>query len=257
MKFSKGFTLSEILIAMLVLGIIVAASVPVILNLTPNKNAIMIKKAYYATESIIHSLINDPNYYPDMTVNCIKSDGSLELSGRNDCYFGFDYAPNGIHVSGVTNEVTTTRKLQCLFASKLNIKEDLNSVCRQDGIDVVTTMDGMSWHIGGLSNGSTDGTINIDVDGLGKGVHAYNLNKGTKGLCAADTQDSSGKWTGTWGATNCSTASLTARARKNFDRIQITISRDGKLSIEDNQDEFAKIISGETKLIGGDDDEDE
>ena len=129
MKIAKGFTLSEILIAMLVLGIIVAASVPIILNLTPNKNVIMIKKAYYATENIIHSLINDQNYYPDMTANCIKSDGTLENSGTNECYYGFDYAPSAINVPGVSGSVATGNKLQCLFASKLNIKEDLDQVC--------------------------------------------------------------------------------------------------------------------------------
>lgn len=240
MKISKGFTLSEILIAMLVLGIIVAASVPVILNLTPNKNVIMIKKAYYATESIVHSLINDPNYYPDMTPNCLKSDGSLETSGTNDCYYGFDYAPSSINVPGVTNSVSTSNKLQCLFASKLNIKEDLNTVCAGT-TTTVTTMDGMSWNISGLSNGSADGTIEIDVDGVNKGVSAYNGS--SLKACASTT---------TWG-TGCN-GELTNAKKKKFDRVQITISRDGKLSIGGGQDEFEKIISGETKLIGGDDD---
>ena len=248
MKIAKGFTLSEILIAMLVLGIIVAASVPIILNLTPNKNVIMIKKAYYATENIIHSLINDQNYYPDMTANCIKSDGTLENSGTNECYYGFDYAPSAINVPGVSGSVATGNKLQCLFASKLNIKEDLDQVCAGT-ITTVTTMDGMSWKIDGLSNGPADGTIQIDVDGINKGVHAYHITPPTTpdsptGLCAsADT----------WSPATCNGA-LTARAKKNFDRIQVTISRDGKLTIEDNQDEFQKIISGEVKLMGDDDD---
>lgn len=244
MKISKGFTLSEILIAMLVLGIIVAASVPVILNLTPNKNAIMIKKAYYATESIVHSLINDQLYYPDMTSNCINPDGSFKNSGTDECYIGFDYAPTNTKVPGLTDPVPSTRKLQCLFASKLNIKEDLASVCTSgtSALDVVTTMDGMSWNIGGLSNGTTAGTIEIDVDGINKGVNAYNGS--TLKACSSAT---------TWG-TSC-TGELTNAQKKKFDRIQITISVEGKLSIKGGQDEFEEIISGETKLIGGDDDE--
>lgn len=244
MKNSKGFTLSEILIAMLVLGIIVAASVPVILNLTPNKNAIMMKKAYYATESVVHSLINDPNYYPDMTPNCINPDGTFKTSGTDDCYIGFDYAPLNTKVPGITDPVASTRKLQCLFASKLNIKEDLASVCASSGTDVVTTMDGMSWNIGGLSNGTNAGTIEIDVDGVNKGVSAYYLSSG-KGACTSSA---------TWGIGSC-TDTLTKAQKKKFDRIQITISVEGKLSIKGGQDEFQKIISGETKLIGGDDDE--
>lgn len=241
MKCSKGFTLSEILIAMLVLGIIVAASVPVILNLTPNKNGIMMKKAYYATESIVHSLINDPNYYPDMTHNCLKSDGTLENSGSNECYYGFDYAPTAVKIPGVTNDVSTSNKLLCLFASKLNIKEDLNNVCEGTTI-IVTTMDGMSWNLNALQSISTIGTLEIDVDGVNKGVSAYN---GTS-LKACGTTTS-------WG-TSCNTE-LTKAQKKKFDRIQITISRDGKLSFEGGQDELVKIISGETKLIGGDDDD--
>lgn len=239
MKISKGFTLSEILIAMLVLGIIVAASVPVILNLTPNKNAIMMKKAYYATESIIHGLINDQHYYPDMTANCIKSDGTFKDSGVDECYIGFDYAPTNTSVPGLTNTVSSTNKLQCLFASKLNIKEDLASVC-SGTTTVVTTMDGMSWNISGLSNGTAAGTIEIDVDGINKGVSAYN---GTSlKACASNTN---------WG-TACNTE-LTNAKKKKFDRIQITISVEGKLSIKGGQDEFEKIITGETKLMGDDD----
>lgn len=242
MRIAKGFTLSEILIAMLVLGIIVAASVPVIMNLTPNKNAIMMKKAYYATESIVHSLINDPNYYPDMTQNCIKEDGTLENSGTNDCYYGFDYADGTIEVPGVTNAVNSSYKLHCLFASKLNIKEDLNNVCNGT-LNTVTTMDGMTWNIGGLSNGSADGHIHIDVDGINKGVNAYygsNLK-----ICSSET---------TWD-TACNTE-LTARSKKHFDRIKITIDKEGRLSIPNDQEEFEKIISGETKLMGDDEGDD-
>ena len=66
----KGFTLSEVLIAMLVLGIIVSASVPVILKLAPNKNVAMIKKAYYTTETVVNGLINDQYYYPDSSIHC-------------------------------------------------------------------------------------------------------------------------------------------------------------------------------------------
>ncbi len=241
MKTTKGFTLAEILIAMLVLGIIVAASVPVILNLMPNKNAIMIKKAYYATESIVHSLINNPNYYPDMSANCINTDGTLKTSGTDSCYYGFDYAPAAVYVPGVTNSVPTTRKLQCLFASKLNIKEDINSVCQSTTpLDVVTSMDGMSWNLSGLSNGSADGTIQIDVDGINKGVSSYN-GTGVK-ACSNST---------TWG-TACN-GDITKHKRNHFDRIEITINREGRLSVTNGQDALEKIISGETKLIGGDD----
>lgn len=239
MKFSKGFTLSEILIAMLVLGIIVAASVPVILNLTPNKNAIMMKKAYYATESIIHSLINDPNAYPDKTVYC--DENGSNANGGN-CYFGFEDQDEEVYVSGV-GKVSGMKKFRCLFASKLNIKEDLNNVCNGD-LEEVTTMDGITWFIGKLDSG--DDELEIDVDGKDKGVNAYYL-KTNKGSCPSAA---------TWGLISCN-AELKNRAKKNFDRIQIKIGKDGQLSIDDQQEEFLNILNGTKKLIGGDDDEDE
>lgn len=226
MKKSSGFTLSEILIAMLVLGIIIAASVPVILNMTPNKNGIMMKKAYYATETIIHSLINDADYYPD------KTDEPTPLYGFED--------NTGVTVTGTSITAPSTYKLQCLFASKLNIKEDLAQVCAGTTL-TVTTMDGMSWNLSGLSNSAADGTVQIDVDGINNGVNAYN---GTN-LKACSTAT-------TWGAA-CNTA-LNKQHKKKFDRIEITISKDGKLSVKNGQDALIDIISGKTKLIGGDND---
>lgn len=216
----KGFTLSEILIAMLVLGIIIAASVPVILQMSPNKNAIMMKKAYYATETIIEGLINDITYYPN------DEDGFADTTA--------------VTVAG-TAITTSTNKLQCLFASKLNIKEDLTSVCNGT-IDTVTTMDGMTWNLAAMPNG-VSGTLQIDVDGIDNGVAAYNLSTG-KGACNTPA---------TWSPASCSN-DLTNQQKKKFDRIQITIEKDGSISVKDGQDALIDILSGKTKLIGGDED---
>lgn len=228
MKISQGFTLSEILIALLVLGIIVAASVPVIMNLSPNKNAIMIKKAYYTTETIIHGLINDSVYYPE-----------------KDTTVGFDNRDVVVSPFDSTKTINGNAKLPCLFASKLNIKEDLATSCSgTSSPDTVTTMDGMTWYLEGLeslgSTSTTNGTIEIDVDGIDNGVNAYN---GTS-LKACTTKD---KW-----GTAC-TEALTARQTKKFDRISITVTPDGQIKIL-NQDAFTNILNGKTKLIGGDDD---
>ncbi len=216
MKKLKGFTLSEILIAMLVLGIVIAASVPVILQMSPNKNAIMMKKAYYTTETIIESLINDTVYYPDDEAGF--SDGTV------------------VKIPGTDTDIPAVNKLQCLFASKLNIKEDLADVCNGTTV-VVTTMDGMAWNLGALSNSGTSGTLNIDVDGVDNGVSAYYT-----GACGAST---------TWGTGSCD--SPTGYTLKKVDRIEITISKDGKLSIN-GQAPLIDILSGKTKLIGGDED---
>ena len=41
MNFKKSFTLSEIMIAMMIFGIIAAACIPIVMNMSPNKYAIM------------------------------------------------------------------------------------------------------------------------------------------------------------------------------------------------------------------------
>lgn len=221
----KGFTLSEILIAMLVLGIIIAASVPVILQMTPNKNAVMMKKAYYATETIIQSLINDENYYPDKSADGI---------------YGFE-DNTAKTVTGTAITAPANNKLQCLFASKLNIKEDLAAVCAIDPTAnpvIVTTMDGMSWNLSGLSNSAAKGCLSIDVDGADNGVSAY-----FGGACPDANSWSTGVCTG----------APTGYKLKKVDRIEIGIANDGRLSIT-GQGPLVDILSGKTKLIGSDED---
>ena len=127
MKKTKGFTLSEVLIALLVLGIIVASSVPVILKLAPNKNVAMMQKAYYMTTDVVNSLINDSYYYPDLSINCQGglASGAVHATYGGTCYYGFDY-PASVQVnSSIEANGGVARKMRCLFASKLNIKENL------------------------------------------------------------------------------------------------------------------------------------
>ena len=224
MKKLYAFTLSEVLIALLVLGIIVAASVPLIMDLTPNKNAIMIKKAYYTTETIIHDLINDTNYYPPYDSN---GDPYLGFDNRNEVTSPFDSS----------KKISGDAKFPCLFASKLNIKEiQATAACNGlIGISTITTNDGMIWY---FDNFATAETIEIDVNGKNP-TNNYSFDSG-KGVCASDD---------TWGKENCTGITVN---KKKFDRISIKITSAGQIKIDD-QPEFEKIINGTTKLIGGDD----
>lgn len=229
MRKNKGFTLAEILIAMTVLGIIVAASVPVILNMRPNKNAAMMKKAYYATETIISNLINDSTYYPET--------GSSSTEGfKNNSVT--DMTVDGITLNG-------SHKLKCLFASKLNIKEDLSNVC-SGTTTKVTTMDGILWDLTGLPEGSASGYLRIDVDGEGNGINKFYVASETSCLTKYT-------WTNADGTTTCNDGS--EKTKKSFDRMLITISSTGKLNLDCNhQTELCNIISGQTKLFKGDND---
>jgi len=227
MKKINAFTLSEVLIALLVLGIIIAASVPSIMRLSPNKNAAMMKKAYYTTETIINELINDAYYYPEVNSAGTSTDGFNNTDNKT--------------VAGTAITTNSTRKLQCLFASKLNIQESIAEVCAAGGTDVVTTMDGMTWNLGGLSNGAAAGRVEIDVDGKNNGVNSYN-GSDLKACANSDT----------W-YTSCN-GDLDSYKQKKFDRISITITRAGQISIGHTQTALINILNGTTDIIGGDDD---
>ena len=64
MKRLRGFTLSELMIAITVLGILTATVLPALLKNNPNQNKMMMKKAYYTLSSVVSELINDTSIYP-------------------------------------------------------------------------------------------------------------------------------------------------------------------------------------------------
>lgn len=155
--FKKSFTLSEIMIAMTVLGIIVAACVPIIMNMTPNKNAIMLRKAYYATVDIVSEIVNDPIYYPDDDA----SGNLVDLS----------YIPSaGTIIPGTETAMTNQNfRFRCLFASRLNLPvESLTNFCNPiagEGMNantgIVMTPDGLWWNLRQCPFGGTWGEADV------------------------------------------------------------------------------------------------
>lgn len=83
-KFSKAFTLTELLIALGVVAVLCAILMPVVNSLRPNQNIIMAKRAYYTVQSIVSELINDDSCYPDKTLSV--SDPRVGF----DDYFGME-----------------------------------------------------------------------------------------------------------------------------------------------------------------------
>lgn len=177
MRRFKGFTLTELMVALAVIGILVAVVTPAIMRTRPNKNKMMIKKSFYITEQIVASLINDERLYPDMRDAC----GEGVVDGATDiyCAYGFDYT-EPVEYEGET--YSGNKKFAELFKSRLNVKKE------KAGDDLVfTTTDGVQWDLNGVVgawdkgqapgkfNGNTapsnTGTILIDVDGPNAGVN--------------------------------------------------------------------------------------
>ena len=62
---NKAFTLTELLIALAIIGVLISILLPVISNIMPDQNALMAKRAYYGIQSVTSSLINDEACYPN------------------------------------------------------------------------------------------------------------------------------------------------------------------------------------------------
>jgi len=145
----QGFTLSEMMVAMAVLGILLAIVIPTIVNTRPDEHKMLTKKAYYVTEQVVNSLINDELLYPDSTMNC------PQVTGGDTCYYGFDDTSavtyNGTTYGGAGNAAKT--KFPLLFAEQVNVKSLTcgGTVTGDDGSTTennackITTSDGITF----------------------------------------------------------------------------------------------------------------
>ena len=61
----KGYTLSEVLVVLLVLGIIAAFIIPAVMRTAPERNTLLYKKSFYSLQEASSKLINDPAKYPE------------------------------------------------------------------------------------------------------------------------------------------------------------------------------------------------
>ena len=68
----KAFTLAEALIALMIIGVIVALLLRTLNRVTPNKEKVMYLKAYHTLEQVVSDVINDPSKY-DQEVGATQS----------------------------------------------------------------------------------------------------------------------------------------------------------------------------------------
>lgn len=148
MKKLKGFTLTELMVAMGVIGILVAVVTPAIMKTRPNKNKMMIKKSFYTAEQIVSTLINDERLYPDMKEICDRGVVEGEDPTKVYCAFGFDY-DNSVRYEGET--YTGNTKFADLFASRLNVKTE------DDTNHTYYTTDGIKWDLSNTVGAWTKG----------------------------------------------------------------------------------------------------
>lgn len=207
MKKLKGFTLTELMVAMGVIGILVAVVTPAIMKTRPNKNKMMIKKSFYTAEQIVSTLINDERLYPDMKEICDRGVVEGEDPTKVYCAFGFDY-DNSVRYEGETYAGNT--KFADLFASRLNVKTE------DETNHIYYTTDGIKWDLSGTVGAWTKGQ---DTPGkFGNQTNAAGIGKITVDVNGDE-------------APNCRESNENCSA-DDFDQYVIEILATGKMRID-------------------------
>lgn len=148
MKKFRGFTLTELMVALTVIGVLVAVVTPAIMKTRPNKNKMMVKKTFYTTEQAVSTLINDEILYPDMREAC-----RTEQDNDDDiyCAWGFDYV-YPVRYEG--SEYSGDYKFAALFKEQLNVSQNdaaskVSNATPDDGdfYPIFYTTDGVKWDL--------------------------------------------------------------------------------------------------------------
>lgn len=218
-----GFTLAEVLIALTLLGVICAFLIPAIMGMTPSRNKIMFRKAYYTIEKTLDEILNNENNYPT------TDDNRVNDSNGNPVWKGFNNTTPA-------NGSGTTNKFCYLFIDALNtIAGSPTTSCAPAGatglgaIPAVTS-DGITWRISSQAAefplNPTSYTTKIRVD----------VNSEGSPNCTTDTTG------GDFGySASC----------KDPDRFIVGVRYDGKLQVNDTA--AIKILSDTSKNLKSDD----
>jgi prepilin-type N-terminal cleavage/methylation domain-containing protein len=128
--FKKGFTISELMIALAIIACIAAMLIPYIVKNRPNKEKAMFRKAYYIVERVVSELINNDELYPS------------DMDERQ----GFSY------YDSENSDSNDTGKTFCNeFAKKVNTTGDVNCdaahiLSDDNTTPTFTTTDGVDWY---------------------------------------------------------------------------------------------------------------
>jgi len=167
MKNKKGFTLAEVMVTLVIMGVLAAILVPAVMNVSPDSNKVLLKKAYSTTEKVVSELINDDSNYPvDQTGTTTDTSQTVPL--------GFTYT-----TAGGTTIPVGDNKFCFLFSENLNTVGAVD--CNPTGGMSFTTADGMVWTptatafiltLDATSYLTTD-VLSVDVTGSGKGDNCF------------------------------------------------------------------------------------
>ena len=171
-----GFTVAELLIVIIIIGILAVLTICAILGAQPDKNKTLFKKAYSVTEKTVSELVNDETLYPyNPNKLGFINDVRVQIPGEKE--------------GELTEKDNADIKFAQLFIDKLNIIPDKDGKFPnpKDNPVKFRTADGIDWEIyqrGFDENGKTPVSdtshwklIRVDVNGAKK---APNTDDGEK-----------------------------------------------------------------------------
>ncbi len=212
MKKIKAYTLSELMIALTVLGVLCAIVLPGLINNNPNQNKLMIKKAYNVFVDITNDLINDSENYPVIYGLCPDT--------KTDGYIGFDCAETDSKFPYLflTRLSTKTTPPESEALMKTNASYSRTGLANCNGVGnscyFITSEDKMNWTFqkSKITKGSYTESILIGIDVNGdKKPNCY------QGSTSNDCKDRDG----------------------NYDQFRMQLYADGKIKIKD-EDTWAR-----------------
>ena len=164
--FKKGFTLSEVIVTLGVLGVLAAILIPMVMKITPDNNRVMFRKANSVLQQAVNEIINNGTNYP-----------SDELGTTTDT---FASVSRGFNYTTTTGTIVPAgnNKFCFLLADELNT---IGTVSCPDptngGTGTFATADGVYWKIiipavaseFPLNAASYTTRVVVDVNGTAKG----------------------------------------------------------------------------------------
>ena len=150
----KGFTLSEVLVTLGIVGVIAALTVPSLMNLRPDDVKMKFIKAYGTLTSIVSDVFGDTSYYyvPAYNANGDPICRGLRCYSNNDQndYNMLNTAHPELNLPDYINWIRNPRrKLAMILASKMNLQ---NNISCNGNICTFTTTDGVWFRIEDTGN---------------------------------------------------------------------------------------------------------
>jgi len=177
-----GFTLSEILIAMGIIGVVAAATAPTLNMLLPDRNKSKVLKAYHVITTTTNSLLRNPSLYPgDGIVQFWENGRWVECEGLACGSLPYDWnllliskypEITNANVNTFRNALQGRSKYINLLALNMEIStpHNNNATLYANGVNAnFVTEDGLRWIIRVNDSGS-QAIIKVDANDRGGDV---------------------------------------------------------------------------------------